>query len=80
MPSNFAKYQIIASFLRQFCIFILSKNSIYHKNDGFPPDGIQTVLKQKNDPLKHKTRLLRLYIYDYNNSTYIQIYNLYSKA
>ena len=39
MPSNFAKYQTFESFLRRFCIFILSKNSIYYKNDGFPHDG-----------------------------------------
>lgn len=39
MPSNFAKYQIIVSFLRQFCIFILSKNIINYKKDCFSPDG-----------------------------------------
>lgn len=39
MPSNFAKYQTFESFLRRFCIFILSKNSIYHKKYIIPHDG-----------------------------------------
>ncbi len=38
MPSNFAKYQTFGSFLRRFCIFILSKNSIYHKKYIIPHD------------------------------------------